>query len=251
MARIHRVILATIILGLLFSGQGQAHAQNRRVTRETSTSESTDPQALPARGRIWRVIAMAVIEALCAEYGDCNSNSSHPTETSTPESRESKRYLTPGFGGTNTRPTLQPRGFSFDTPAGWQSYEDRSSVTIARPSEYSNSNLINGVILGMVDLNGASFESGDAKYVRDLISNNKYLKRIGWAESNVVNNVPCITTRLEGESPQTHYLEKVVVYTCKRNAQKLFYVVTVNSGPNANRYDEQNLRITQSISFGN
>ena len=249
MARINKLILTGIILGLLFSGQEQAYAQDRRVTNETSTSERSDSQALPARGKIWRVIARAVIEALCAEYGDCNSNNSQPTETSTPESRDNKRYLTPGFGGANTRATLQPRGFSFDTPQGWQSFEDRSSVTVAQPSEYINGNLTNGVILGLFDLDGGSFESGNEKYVRGLISNNKYLKKIGWGESNVVNNVPCITTRLEGQSPTTNYVEKVIIYTCQRNAQKLFYVVTVNSGPNSNKYEGENSRITQSISF--
>lgn len=255
MAKIYRLVCAGVIFLALFSSQGQGYAQSRRVTRETSTSENDDRQPLPTRGRLWRVIAVAVLEALCSEYGDCHSSGT-PAETSRPETprpetsrRENERYLTPGFGGANTKSEVRQRGFSFATPLGWQSYEDQSSVTVAQPSEYSNGNLTNGVILGLFDLNGGSFEAGNEKYVTGLISNNRYLKRVGWSESDVVNNVPCITTRMEGQSPQTHYFEKVVVYACKRNTQKLFYVVTVNSGPNANQFEGENNRITQSISF--
>jgi hypothetical protein len=122
-------------------------------------------------------------------------------------------------------------------------------VTVARPSEFVNGDLTNGVILGLFDLNGASFERSTEAYVRGLNSSNKYLKRVGWPESNIVNNISCITTRLEGQSPKTQYIENVTVYACKRNPQKLFYVVTVNSGPNANRYEDENRRITQTISF--
>jgi len=81
------------------------------------------------------------------------------------------------------------------------------------------------------------------------MSNNRYLKKVGWPESNVVDNVPCITTRLEGQSPQTRHVEKVAVYACRRSTRKLFYVVTVNSGPNADRYESENRRVTQTISF--
>lgn len=241
------ICLTAVICISLLSGQALTYSQTRGISGETATEESNGPQVQSAKRRIMLNIARAVLEVLCAEYGDCSSTRNPSTETTDPSGRTDERYLTPGFGGGKL--VSQPGGFSFDTPLGWQSYEDRSSVTVARPSEYVNGNLINGVILGLFDLNGGNFESVNEKYVRGLISNNKYLSRMGWPESNVVNNVPCITTRLEGRSPKTQYVEKVIVYTCKRNAQKLFYVVTVNSGPNANQYESENSRITQSISF--
>ncbi len=122
-------------------------------------------------------------------------------------------------------------------------------MTVALPSEYIKGNLTNGVILGLFDLKSASFENGTETYVRQLAATNKYLIRVGQPESNIVDNVPCITNRMEGQSPKTHNAEHVVVYTCKRNAMKLFYVVTVNSGLNARQYEEENNGITRSISF--
>lgn len=250
MTKSYRQICLTAVIYIpLLSGQATVSAQNIDVPREPSTRESKSKQTPSAARRILLNIARAVIDILCAEYGDCPSTSNPPTETTAPGPREDRRYLTPTFAGDNSRSAPQSRGFSFDTPLGWQTYEDQSSVTVTRPSEYINGDLANGVILGLFELNGSSFESGTEIYVRGLISNNKYVKRVGWPESNIVDNVPCITTRMEGRSPKTHYLEKVVVYTCKRSPQKLFYVVTVNSGPNSNRYDEENLHITQSISF--
>lgn len=250
MTRTHKSIWLTAVICILFlGGQATASAQNVGVPREPSTREDRGPQAPSATRRVLLNIAKAVIEVLCAEYGDCPSSSSPSTETTEPSPREERRYLNPGFAGGNLGSTPRQRGFSFAPPTGWQTYEDQSSLTVARPSEYVNGDLTNGVILGLFDLNGSSFETGTETYVRGLISNNKYLRRVGWPESNVVDNVPCITTRMEGQSPKTQYVEKVVVYACKRSTQKLFYVVTVNSGPNANRYEEENSRITQSISF--
>lgn len=247
-----QVWLTAVICVSLLGQQTAVFAQNVSAPREPTTPEVRGPQAPSATRRILLNIARAVIEVLCAEYGDCPSNnSSAPSETTTPDPREERKYLTPSFAGNSarTRPAPAPRGFSFDTPLGWQAYEDQSSVTLARPSEYRNGDLLNGVILGLYDLNGAGFETGTETYVRALISNNKYLRRIGGAESSLINNVPCITSRMEGESPKTRYVEKVVVYTCRRNSSKLFYAVTVNSGPNAERFEEENGRVTQTISF--
>jgi len=250
MTKIKKQICLTVVIYISFlSGPATVSAQNIGVPPEPSTRESRVPQTSSATRRILLNIAKAVIEALCTEYRDCSSNGTPPTETTERGHVEDGRRLTPGVAGDSSRIASTERGFSFDTPPGWQTYENQSSMTVARPSEYIDGNLTNGVILGLFDLNGASFESGTEMYVRGLISNNKYVKRVGWPESNVVSNVPCITNRMEGRSPKTSYVEKVVVYTCQRSPQKLFYVVTVNSGPDAGRYDEQNLRITQSISF--
>lgn len=241
--------LMTVICVLFLGGQAAAPAQNVSVPRETSTGESKGPQTPSATRRILLNIARAVIEILCAETGDCPSTGNTKTETRTPGNGEEVRRLSPGFAGGDLRNLPRQRGFSFAPPAGWETYDERSSVTVAQPGEYVNGDLTNGVILGLLELNGASFEAGTETYVRELISNNKYLRRVGSPEGNAVDNIPCITTRMEGQSPKSRHVEKVVVYTCKRSMQKLFYVVTVNSGPHSNWYDEQNLRITQSISF--
>jgi hypothetical protein len=252
MVKIHKPTCLTVLICVSFlSGQATASAQNVGVPREPSTQEGRVPQSPPATRRILVNIAAAVIRVLCAEYGNCPATSNHPSETTTPRSGEEERYQNRGFAGDGSSLRLAPgqRAFSFDTPSGWQTYEEQSSVTVARPSEYVNGDLTNGVMLGLFDLNGASFERGTEAYVRGLNSSNKYLKRVGWPESSVVNNIPCITTRMEGLSPKTQYIENVVVYACKRSTQKLFYVVTVNSGPNANQYEDENRRITQTISF--
>jgi hypothetical protein len=252
MVKVHRAIYLTVLTCILFlSGPAAAPAQNVGVPREPSTRESRVPQAPSATKRTLLIIAKAVIDALCAESGYCPSTSRQPSETTRSGSGEEERYLNRGFAGEGSSLRLTPEGraFTFDTPPGWQTYEERSSVTVAQPSEYVNGDLTNGVILGLFDLNGASFERGTQAYVRGLLSNNKYLKRTEWAESNVVDNVPCITTRLEGRSHKTQYVENVIVYTCRRSTQQMFYVVTVNSGPNANRYEDQNRHITQTISF--
>ena len=122
-------------------------------------------------------------------------------------------------------------------------------MTVAPPSEYINGNLTNGVILGLFNLNYSDFETGTEMYIRQSMSNNTFLRRVGQPQSSTYNGVPCITNRLEGRSPKTHSVEHVVVYTCKRSPVKLFYVVTVNSGASAKWYEEMNNRITQSISF--
>lgn len=248
MAKTHNPFCLTVVICiLLLSGQAVAYAQDSGVTRET-TSEGNSTQVPSGKRRILINIAKAVVDVLCAEYGNCTANRNNPAETST-GAKELGRYLTPGFAGTNSSSDPQQRSFSFSTPSGWQTFEGKTSVTVAPRSEYVNNNLVNGVILGLFDLNNASFESGTETYVRGLLSDNRYLKRVGWPETSVVSSVPCITNRMEGQSPQTHYLEKVVVYTCKRSSLKLFYVVTVNSGPNANQYEEENNRMTQTISF--
>lgn len=249
MSKIRKQICLIAVVCILFlGGDATGTAQNINVPSEPPATDSRSPQGPSATRRILLNIAKAVIEVLCAEYGDCPSPA---TGTTGPDSREEGRYLNPGFAGdsSSSGSASQPRGFTFDTPPGWRSYEDQSSVTVARPSEYVNGDLINGVILGSYDLNGSSFESATEMYVRGLVSNNKYVKRVGRPESSVVGYVPCITNRMEGRSPKTQEVEKVVVYTCKRSSKKLFYVVTVNSGANSGWYDEQNLRITQSISF--
>lgn len=250
MARAYKLICSTALICISFlSGQATTYAQNVEAQREPSAREGNGPQAPPATRRILLNIAKAVVDALCAEYGDCSSSGNPRTETTSPSTREEGRHRTPGFVGGDLRSPSRGRGFSFDTPSGWQSYEDQSSVTVARPSEYTNGDLSNGVILGLSELNSAGFETGAETYVRGLLSSNKYLKRARRSESNVVDNVPCIMNRMEGQSPKTHYVEKIVVYTCRRSSQQMFYLVTVNSGPDANLYDEQNLRITQSINF--
>jgi hypothetical protein len=250
MRKIHKSLCLTALsFILIIGGQAVTHAQNIGVPPEPSTREGRVPQAPSARRRILVNIARAVVEVLCAEYGDCRGSSNPPAETPVPGSGEDGNYLNPGIAGTGSRSAPGQRSFSFNTPVGWQTYRKQSSVTVAPPNEYIGDNLTNGVILGLFDLNGASFESGTETYVRGLVSNNKYLRRVGRPESGIVDNVPCITNRMEGQSGKTGYVEKVVVYTCRRSAERLFYVVTVNSGPNSNRYDEQNLRIAQSISF--
>lgn len=247
-----QTLLAAVIFGLFLGGQGATRAQTIESQREPSTNDGSVIRAPSAKGRILLNIARAVIEVLCAEYGNCTSTSNTTntpsTGTTVPSTRDNRRYLTPDFAGSSASPSA-PKPFSFVTPGGWQSYEDQSSVTIAPPSEYVSGDLANGVILGLFNLNNASFETGTETYVRGLVLNNKYLKRIGGPQGNTVDNVPCMINRLEGVSPRTHYVESVVVYTCRRNAQALFYAVTVNSGPYANRYEEENSRITQSISF--
>lgn len=246
MAKIHKQMCLTAVLCILFlGGQATTHAQNIGVPQEPSSTEP-GPRIPSAKRRILENMAKAVLRVLCTELGDCMSETS--TDSSRSGTRESDRNGTPGFAG-NVSSSPQNRSFSFHTPLGWQSYEEQSSVTVAQPGEYTNGNLTNGVILGLADLNNASLESGTENYVRALISNNKYLRRVGWPEGQTVNNVPCMTTRMEGQSPNTRYLEKVVVYTCMRSSQKLFYVVTVNSGPHANQFEGENSRITQSISF--
>lgn len=250
MTKIHKPICLIAVICILFlSGQATMYAQNIGVPPEPSTRERNAPQTPSAKRRILLNIAKAVIEVLCAEFGDCPATSNSSTETTTPDSREGGRYLNPGSTGASSRAAPLQRNFSFNTPSGWQPFEDQTSVTVALPSEYINGDLTNGVILGLFDLNGANFETGTESYVRQLVSNNKYLRRVGWPQNSPVDNVPCVTNRMEGLSPKTRYIENVVVYTCRRSTQKLFYVVTVNSGPNANRYEEENNRITQSISF--
>lgn len=250
MIKAHKSICFTAVICVSLLGcQAIAYGQNVDLPREPSTRESRIPQTPSATRRVLINIARAVIEVLCTEYGECPSTSNSRAETTTPGTREDRRYLNPDFTGNNSRSKAQQRSFSFNTPAGWQIFEDQSSVTVAPPNEYINGNLTNGVILGLFDLNNASFETGTETYVRQLISNNKYLRRVGSIESNIVDNVPCITNRMEGLSPKSQYVEEVVVYTCRRSTQKLFYVVTVNSGPNAKWYEEENGRMTHSISF--
>lgn len=262
MKKIHELIHVTTISCILFlGGQSITNAQSTLVEAPPEPSTRADtPRAPSVRGRILLNIARAVLEVLCAEYGDCPKSSYPNTETTTPSSSDKRRslspenskYSIPDFAGPHSStPALAKWDFSFDTPAGWQSFEKQSSITVAQPSEYINGNLVNGVILGMFDLNNADFDTATETYIRQQMSINKYLGRVGLPESTTYNNVPCVINRMEGHSPITRNVEQVVVYTCKRSPLKVFYVVTVNSGPNAKLYEEVNNRITQSISFLN
>jgi hypothetical protein len=250
MEKIQKLICLSAVICLSFlSSQAPARAQEAGTLSNPASRESSSQRVPSARRRILLNIARAVIDVLCAEYGNCTGSSNVPPETSAPSRGGDAMYLNPGIAGANSRSMPQRPSFFFNTPSGWQTYGDQSSVTVAPPSEYVNGDLRNGVILGLFDLNNTSFETGTETYVRQLVSNNKYLRRVGSPQSSIVDNVPCITNRLDGLSPKTSDVENVVVYTCRRNAQKLFYVVTVNSGRNSNRYEEENSRITQSISF--
>lgn len=248
---IKRMLPGAALLVLVLGVQVGVRAQTVEPQREPSANGGSVPQPPSAKRRILLNIARAVIDVLCAEYGDCRSTTNTPsTGTAEPTARDDRRYLGPGFAGPYaSTPAAGRLSFSYATPPGWQSYEGQRSVTVALPGEYVNGDLANGVILGLLDLNNAGFEAATETYVRETIVNNKYLRRIGGPQSDAVDGVPCIINRMEGLSPKTHYVESVVAYTCRRSPQELFYVVTVNSGPYAGRYEEENSRITQSISF--
>jgi hypothetical protein len=259
-------LLVSITVVLLIGGQNNAYAQNRLETSPEPEIRDEGSQRVPSsRPRIWLIIAKAVIDALCVEYGDCPPAYSQPSEVpgeSRPSLRRGNgssgnnltharpRNLNPeGPSNTTPAPTSEQPRFLFTTPVGWQRYDSLSSVTVAPSSEYVNGNLTNGVMLGLFDLKYEDFLTGTERYVRQLMSVNKYFRRIGAPESSSYNGVPCLTIRMQGQSPKTKYIEQAVVYTCKRSPTQLFYVVTVNSGPNASRFDEVNVRITQSIRF--
>lgn len=242
--------LLCIVLVLQFSGISQPlqNRQPRLVPNDTPTDGNS--QSPSVKRRILISIAKAVMDALCKETGDCPSTSETPTGTGEPTGREQLRSDATGSDlAGNSTSAIAGRDFSFATPDGWQRHEGQSSVTVAPPSGYVDGNLTNGVILGLFPLTNVSFEKSTEAYVKQLISGNKYLKRVGPPESNNIQGVPCITNRFEGVSPRTRELERVVVYTFRRNALNLFYVDTVNSGPNANGYEIENGRITQSINF--
>jgi len=255
MMKIHKhLILIALISVWIFGGQSTMNAQNVTVPREPTPPGSDSPKQTSQTTRILLDIVGAVARVICEDLCKCPPTTDTPAESESRTRREFGR--TPTLVGTPTSQPADPgynsqprRSFSFLTPTGWNAYEESSSVTVAAPSEYINGNLANGVIFGLFDLNGASFESGSDRYVRAILSANKYLKRVGRPESSVSNAVPCITTRLGGPSRHTGYTENVVIYTCHRNAQNLLYVVNVTSGPNANRYEVENNRVIQSLNF--
>jgi len=252
--KLHKQLILTALICVCVSGgQAKVYSQNVTAPREPAPSE-TDGVKTPSTGsRFWIVVLGAVARAVCEETGRCPRTGDTPPATeSEPRNgleRQPRINLEPDSNVVPAGPNHTSRKFSFFTPSGWQAYDEQSSTTVAPASEYINGNLSNGVILGLSDLNGTTFEAGTDRYVRGLLSANKYLRRVGRSESSVVNSVPCITTRLNGLSPQTGYTENVAIYTCQRSAQAFFYVVSVNSGPNASRYEEEGSRVIQSISF--
>jgi len=252
MKRITPIVLLTISLTAFSAGQSVGYAQSMEAVPESAESKSPS-----TKKTILLNIAKAIVDVLCVETGNCAPAGDRSSERDAPRTREDRGFVrTPGFAGgaaspgrSSARTVVEPKNFSFSTPVGWQRYADKSSVTVALPSEYINGNLTNGVILGLFEMKNANFEQGTETFVRQLVANNNYFNRFGYAESSVVNGIKCLTNRMQGQSPKTGYLEHAVVYTCQRNTAQLFYVVTVNSGPNANRYEEDNNRITQSISL--
>ena len=242
----HRPLLViAAVLGCVFAGHA-TYAQNVNVPREPTTRDTDSPKPPSAGTRALQHLLEALTKIVCERAGNCPQITETPSESPSPDPQ--------AFGDKRTRPA-GPRNygpaspnFSFHTPPGWQAHEEHSSVTIAPSGEYLDGNLTNGVIFGLSDLKGASFESGTDRYMRSVLSANKYLRRTGRNETNVFNGIPCNATRLIGQSPQTGHTENVIVYTCQRNTQ-LFYVVNVNSGPNAGRFEEQNNRVIQSIKF--
>jgi hypothetical protein len=234
----------------------------QRMEAPKDRTQRDDERISQPRSRAKQVllnIAGAVLQALCEETGRCPSARDTSAENSDPSCQ-----------GFDRRPTLIPPSpsdpsslgntrssdgkssflnFSFSIPSGWQRYDEISSVTLAAPNEYLYGNLTNGVILGLYDMSTVSFEKGAEKYVKELMSNNKYLKRVSSPEGSVVDGIPCMVNRLAGQSPKSGYAEQVVVHACKQSEIKIFYLVTVISGPNVDRYDNDNNRIAQSIVF--
>ena len=253
--KVHTRLSLIAVIAFCVGGQVTTFAQNVNVPRESTPNETEGPKAPSTGQAIMMDLIGAMARVICEHVGKCPPSGDAPVVTEPRTQRELGGGRTP-IEPTRTRRsaepsyTLAPRpSFSYFTPSGWRAFEEQSSITVAPQSEYTNGNLANGVIFGLADLNGASFESGTNRYVRGILSANKYLKRIGRSESSVINNVPCITSRLAGPSPQSGYTEHVEIYTCQRSAENLFYVVNVTSGPNANLYLQENSRVIQSISF--
>lgn len=239
-----QLLVIAALAVLVLSGQA-IYAQNVKAPSEPTTRDTELPKGPSSRTRAIQILLEALTRIICEEAGNCPGPIETPAESAEPPgfSRRGPRMAT----GSNTRSAAP--SFGYHKPNGWQAYEERSSVTIAPPSEYVNGNLSNGVMFGFADLNGAGFESGSERYLQEMLAANSYLQRVGQPERNSDNFVSCITTRFAGMSPATSQMENVVVHTCRRTAQKLFYAVNVNSGPNATRYDEENNRIIQSIRF--
>ncbi|MDX6613584.1 MAG: hypothetical protein QOD75_2770 [Blastocatellia bacterium] len=236
-----------VVLGCMTSGHGQG--------MDVPGNPSGEASRIPRSSRTNRVllhIADALIQVYCRETGRCPSStnsSSEPVE-STPKAFDTNAY--PRLSRSPSSDLNQPSthlNFSFVAPLGWQRFDDIGSVTLAPSSQYSGGSLTNGVILGLFDFSSSTFEKGAEKHLQELKSANKYLKRIGGPVSETVDGVPCVTNRLAGVSPKSSYTEQVVVYACKRSPIKLFYLITVNSGPNAAQYEEQNIGISRSITF--
>jgi hypothetical protein len=253
--KVHTRLSLIAVIAFCFGGQVTTFAQNVTVPREPTPTETEGPKAPSAGQTLVRDLIGAIARVVCEHSGKCLPSSDTPTQTETPTEKGFGRGRTPiesNRTGRSAEPsyTLAPRpSFAYFTPSGWRAFEEQSSITVAPQSEYINGNLANGVIFGLADLNGASFESGTYRYVRGILSANKYLKRIGRSESSVINNVSCITSRLAGPSPQSGYTENVEIYTCQHSAENLFYVVNVTSGPNASQFLQENSRVIQSISF--
>jgi len=253
--KVHPRLSLIAVIAFCVGGQVTTFAQSVAVPREPTPNETEGRKAPSAGQTLVTDLIGAIARVVCEHAGKClpSGDTSTPTETPTEKGFGRRRTpIEPIRTGRSAEPTftLSPRpSFAYFTPSGWRAFEAQSSITVAPQSEYTNGNLSNGVIFGLADLNGGSFESGTDRYVRGILSANKYLKRIGRSESSVINTVPCTTSRLAGPSPQTGYTENVEIYTCQRSAENLFYVVNVTSGPNANLYLQENSRVIQSISF--
>ena len=241
------LLLTAIMCVVVLGGQSITTAQHVTLPRESSTPEIEGPKSSRGKTTLETIIRV-LTEIACKKYGECPQTTSEPAEKPSPDPQ--------GLDGGRRPAPMEPysrpepaRGFSYHVPPGWRAHEETAAVTVAPSSEYINGNLTNGVMFGLNDLNGATFEAGTERYIRGVLSVNKYLRRVAPSESSLINGVSCLTTYLEGLSPQTQTMEKATVYTCRRSSQQLFYVVNVTSGPNAHRYEEQNSRITQSISF--
>lgn len=237
-----------------------ASGQTMDVPRDQPTVEATKiPQNRSRAKTVLINIAGAVLEVLCIETGRCAPIPNSRTEPPEPTPQGFDRRGTAGVPTLSRAPTPIPDNsgpvrashlnFSFTIPSGWQRYDNVSSVTLARQDQYTSGNLLNGVILGLYDVSTSNFEKGAARYASDLISQNKYLKPVTFPENTVVDGVSCIVNRLAGRSPKSGYDEQVVVYACKRSPIKMFYLVTVNSGPNSTQFDQYNESIARSLSF--
>lgn len=253
--KVHTRLSLIAVIVFCVGGQVTTSAQNVTVPRESTPNETQGPKTPSAGQALLRDLVGAIARVVCEHAGKCPPSGDTPSATETPAEKGFGRVRTP-LEPTRTDRSSEPSytlaqrpSFAYFTPSGWRAFEEQSSITIAPESEYINGNLSNGVIFGLSDLNGASFESGTDRYVRGILSANKYLKRIGRSEGSIINTVPCITSRLAGPSPQSGYTENVEIYTCQRSAENLFYVVNVTSGPNANLYLQENSRVIQSLSF--
>jgi hypothetical protein len=124
----------------------------------------------------------------------------------------------------------------FSPEGGYGKLDDRLVVT-------------HGVLAGVEDAGGADLETATRRFVEAQLRANLDFRVAGDARQVAVGGLPGLAVPIAGPSPVTGVLEVDTVYTALLPDGRMFYVITVAPGDEAQAYQPAFEQVMRSVRF--